>query len=217
MTIEAASEKLKKAGQEHVLKFYDDLDAAGKKALIDQIGETDFTICENADRLGEVDVRGVFSPLGAMQIPEIRAQESAFRESGLAALRDGRVGCVLLAGGMGTRLGSDNPKGMYDIGLTRPVYIFQRLIENLKEVVQEAGRTIPLFVMTSALNHEATVGFLQEKDFFGRVDTPWRVLTGKVITPSEEEVQSNPRSRSAKLRIAELVARQGETNHHKQP
>jgi len=45
----------------------------------------------------------------------------------------------------------------------------------------------------------------QEKDFFGRVNTPWRVLTGKVITPSEEEVQHNPRSRSAKLRIAELV------------
>ena len=57
----------------------------------------------------------------------------------------------------------------------------------------------------------------QEKDFFGRVNTPWRVLTGKVITPSEEEVQSNPRSRSAKLRIAELVARQEETDHHKQP
>ena len=55
----------------------------------------------------------------------------------------------------------------------------------------------------------------QEKDFFGRVNTPWRVLTGKVITPSEEEVQSNPRSRSAKLRIAELVARQEETDHHK--
>ncbi len=45
----------------------------------------------------------------------------------------------------------------------------------------------------------------QKKDFFGRVNTPWRVLTGKVITPSEEEVQRNPRSRSAKLRIAELV------------
>ena len=57
----------------------------------------------------------------------------------------------------------------------------------------------------------------QEKDFFGRVNTPWHVLTGKVITPSEEEVQSNPRSRSAKLRIAELVARQEETDHHKQP
>lgn len=46
----------------------------------------------------------------------------------------------------------------------------------------------------------------QEKDFYGRVTTPWRVLTGKVIVPSEEEVARNPRSRSAKLRVAELIA-----------
>jgi 16S rRNA (cytosine1402-N4)-methyltransferase len=47
----------------------------------------------------------------------------------------------------------------------------------------------------------------QEKDFYGRVNTPWRVITGKVIVPSAEEVERNPRSRSAKLRVAELVAR----------
>ena len=46
-----------------------------------------------------------------------------------------------------------------------------------------------------------------EKDFYGRVNTPWRVVTGKVIVPSAEEVERNPRSRSAKLRVAELVAR----------
>lgn len=46
----------------------------------------------------------------------------------------------------------------------------------------------------------------QEKDFYGRVNTPWRVVTGKVIVPSEEEVARNPRSRSAKLRVAELIA-----------
>lgn len=45
----------------------------------------------------------------------------------------------------------------------------------------------------------------QDKDFFGRVSTPWRVITGKVIVPSDEEVASNPRSRSAKLRVAELL------------
>ena len=45
----------------------------------------------------------------------------------------------------------------------------------------------------------------QEKDFYGRVNTPWRVITGKVIAPSDEEVARNPRSRSAKLRIAEFV------------
>jgi len=50
----------------------------------------------------------------------------------------------------------------------------------------------------------------QEKDFYGRVNTPWRVVTGKVIVPSEDEVARNPRSRSAKLRVAELIARGGD-------
>jgi len=47
----------------------------------------------------------------------------------------------------------------------------------------------------------------QEKDFYGRVSTPWRVITGKVIVPSAEEVARNPRSRSAKLRVAELLGK----------
>ena len=48
----------------------------------------------------------------------------------------------------------------------------------------------------------------QEKDFFGRVNTPWRIITSKVITPSAEEVSQNPRSRSAKLRVAEFIGAQ---------
>ena len=47
----------------------------------------------------------------------------------------------------------------------------------------------------------------QQKDFYGRVNTPWRVVNSKVITPGEEEVERNPRSRSAKLRVAELISR----------
>ena len=50
----------------------------------------------------------------------------------------------------------------------------------------------------------------QEKDFFGRIDTPWRVVTGKVIVPSADEVERNPRSRSAKLRVAELKPQDGD-------
>ncbi len=46
----------------------------------------------------------------------------------------------------------------------------------------------------------------QEKDFYGRLNTPWRLVNNKVIVPSDEEVARNPRSRSAKLRVAELVA-----------
>ena len=50
----------------------------------------------------------------------------------------------------------------------------------------------------------------QDKDFFGRLNTPWRLVNNKVIVPSEEEVARNPRSRSAKLRVAELVAHDGD-------
>jgi len=46
----------------------------------------------------------------------------------------------------------------------------------------------------------------QEKDFYGRVNTPWRLVTSKVVVPGADEVARNPRSRSAKLRVAELKA-----------
>lgn len=68
---------------------------------------------------------------------------------------------------MGTRLGSDNPKGMYDIGVTKPMYIFERLICNLMDVVRESGEFIHLFVMTSDKNHTATTTFFKEQNFFG--------------------------------------------------
>ncbi len=56
---------------------------------------------------------------------------------------------------------------MYNIGITKEVYIFQRIIENLLDVVNEAESWIHLFIMTSEKNNEATVNFLREKKFFG--------------------------------------------------
>ena len=68
---------------------------------------------------------------------------------------------------MGTRLGSDNPKGMYNVGVNKELYIFQCLINNLMDVVKETGTYIHLFVMTSEKNNDATVSFFNEKNFFG--------------------------------------------------
>lgn len=66
-----------------------------------------------------------------MTLPEIEMGREHFGRIGIEAVRAGKVGAVLLAGGMGTRLGSDAPKGMYDIGISRHVYIFRELLRTL--------------------------------------------------------------------------------------
>ncbi len=166
-TLAQAQEKLKKYGQEQVLRFYDELSEDEKQALLDQIGATDMEILESCKHREELAKKGVISPLAAMELPEIEKNRPAFTETGLKAIRAGKVGAVLLAGGMGTRLGSDNPKGMYNVGITRELYIFECLIHNLLDVVKQADTWIHLFVMTSDKNNDATIRFLKEHDYFG--------------------------------------------------
>lgn len=167
MTLEAAKQKLEKYGQEHVLKYYDELSEEQQQALLTQIEETDMSIlaaCENKEELVQ---KGVITPLAAMELDEIEANRESFTATGLQAIRDGKIGAVLLAGGMGTRLGSDDPKGMYNIGETRDLYIFECLVNNLMDVVKQAGCFIHFFIMTSDKNNESTIKFLTEHDFFG--------------------------------------------------
>lgn len=167
MTLDQAKEKLAKYGQEHVLKYYEELSETEKQTLLDQIEATDMSILEACKHKGDLAKKGVITPLAAMQLNEIEENRDSFTKTGLAAIRAGKVGAVLLAGGMGTRLGSDDPKGMYNVGLTRELYIFECLINNLMDVVRQADTWIHLFVMTSDKNHESTTRFLQEKKFFG--------------------------------------------------
>ncbi len=167
MKYQEAYGKLEKYGQLHVLKYYDELNKEEQMTLLKQIEDTDFDVlklCKNKEALNP---RGRITPISVMQLPEIEEKREAFTKVGLEAIKAGKVGAVLLAGGMGTRLGSDAPKGVYNIGLTKDVFIFQRLIENLLEVVHQAGAWIPLYIMTSDKNHETTTAFFEEKKYFG--------------------------------------------------
>ena len=159
--------KLAKYGQEQVLKYYDELNEKEKDELLSQIEATDMEILDACNHKEDLVKRGVIEPLAAMELSEIEANKERFTDIGLEAIRSGKVGAVLLAGGMGTRLGSDNPKGMYNVGITHELYIFECLVNNLLDVVHQADTWIHLFVMTSDKNNEATISFMEEHAYFG--------------------------------------------------
>ena len=133
--------------------------------LVKQLEELDWSVLEYIH--GKEQKRGTFAPLGAMELPEIEQKKAQFKEVGLEAIRAGKVGAILLAGGQGTRLGFDKAKGMFNIGETKELYIFEQLVRNLQKVTEEAGCFVPLYVMTSEKNDAQTREFFAEHDFFG--------------------------------------------------
>lgn len=167
MDLKTAKELLESHGQEHLLRFYGELSESEKTGLLEQIAGIDFSTLENLSKRDQADARGKLEPLSAVEIAEIEVKKEEFRVVGLNAIREGKVGAVLLAGGQGTRLGLDRPKGVLNVGLTKELYLFECLVGNLMDVTKEAGVFIPLYVMTSEKNHEDTVGFFREHDYFG--------------------------------------------------
>lgn len=163
-----AAQILSKYGQEHILRYFDELSDKEKQELLDQIEIIDFSVIDNLDTEKNANsVRGKFEPLGAVTIDDIASNSEKYAETGIEAIRNGKAAAVLLAGGQGTRLGFDKPKGMFNIGVDEELYIFQCLVNNLMDVVKLAGTWVPLYIMTSEKNHSDTVGFFKEKDYFG--------------------------------------------------
>ena len=167
MTYEEAYRKLSPVGQEHLLEYYEELNGQEKKSLLQQIEELDISLLDlTKDGVKEVP-KGKLAPLGALTLEEIDNKKEEFEAIGMEAIKACKVGAVLLAGGQGTRLGLDKPKGMLQIGVHRELFLFGQLINNLLEVVRKADAWIPLLIMTSEKNNEDTVSFFKEHDYCG--------------------------------------------------
>ena len=168
MNYNEAKELLEKNNQSHLLEYFDELNDDQKEHLLEQISEIDFDLIKLIENADTPDERGVITPLDAeVSIKEIEENADKFRAKGVEAIKEGKVAALLLAGGMGTRLGSDKPKGMYNIGETKDVFIFEMLIRNLMDVVDEVGVWVPLYIMTSEKNDKDTREFFVEKNYFG--------------------------------------------------
>ena len=168
MQYEQAKALLEAKGQTHLLKYYDELSEDGKAKLLAAIEELNWDF---EDALANpTDLTGAnrnIRPISGLRHAVIEKRKAEFEEIGVQAIKDGKVAAVLLAGGMGTRLGVDGPKGAYDIGITKPLYIFEQQMRNLQEVTAKCGVTVPLYIMTSDKNHEQTTSFWKANGYFG--------------------------------------------------
>ena len=158
---------LKEHGQEHIYEAYQKLDEAGKAKLAAQVEKIDWSMVAMAGHEELAQERGKLEPLSALEVKDIEADKAKYEQVGIEAIKASKVGAVLLAGGQGTRLGSDGPKGKYNIGITKDVYIFERLIRNLLDVTDKAGCFVHLYIMTSDKNNDETIAFFEEKNYFG--------------------------------------------------
>ena len=166
ITFEEAKKILDDRQQGHVLKDFDSLSKEQQAGLLSQIENINWS---DIAMIGQEEsaARGQFTVPPAVSIDEINEKKDEYQAAGLEAIKKGQVAAVLLAGGMGTRLGFDQPKGCYNVGQTHDLYIFQCLINNLMEVVDQAGTYVPLYIMTSEKNDAATQSFFAEHDYFG--------------------------------------------------
>lgn len=167
MTYEEALHKLAPAGQEHLLQYYEEIDEEQKASLLRQIADLDLSLLELIQDGAKEVAKGKLEPLGAVTLEEIQRKKGQYEKTGLDAIKACKVGAVLLAGGQGTRLGLDKPKGMLNVGVNRELYLFEQLVNNLMQVVKEAEAWVPLLVMTSEKNNEDTTKFFEENDYFG--------------------------------------------------
>lgn len=153
--------------QEHLLSYYDKLSQTNKDKLAAQIKNLDWKLINLIDHDNQQQKSSKYEPLEGMSIEQIESDKKFYYDIGIKTIQTGKVAAVLLAGGQGTRLGCEGPKGMVNIGLTKEVFVFELIFRNLLETAKAADAWIPLYIMTSIKNNEQTISFLTEHNFFG--------------------------------------------------
>lgn len=224
MNYTEASMLLKEHGQEHLLQYYDELTAQQQAALLKQIEGINFSDYKVFGAAGARKI-GELSPVPALSCADVERGREEYEAEGIKALRAGKVAAVLLAGGQGTRLGSDNPKGMFNMGTSRELSIFACQFANIKQVTDKAGVYFHIFVMTSDVNNEKTVAFFKEKNYFGYPEdkihffvqemAPTCDVRGKLLMESKWKISASPNGNGGwyssliKSGLGEVLAREG--------
>ena len=165
-------ETLKQYGQEHIVRLLEKLDEEKKQALVEQINHIDFhqmmELYENTKKEIEIKQNKIEAIPYLDKAKLTDEQTSKFNKLGEEILKKGQYAVVTMAGGQGTRLGHTGPKGTFKLDVYgKGKYLFEILIENLKEANNKYGVTIPWYIMTSKENNAQTTEFLEKNNYFG--------------------------------------------------
>jgi UDP-N-acetylglucosamine/UDP-N-acetylgalactosamine diphosphorylase len=214
-------EKLKQHGQEHLLRFWDDLSVAQQESLNSQIQQIDFEqirtlyeIAASDDKWQELAAAAeVPTAITLDDFANADSYEKA-RATGLKALSEGKVAMILVAGGQGSRLGFDHPKGMFPIGPISKRTLYQMMIEQVMARSMECHAKIPLYIMTSPPTHEETSEFLKSNRYFGFNSEDLKIFCqgvmpavdqdGKLLLENKGSIFASPDGHGGTLRALEV-------------
>jgi UDP-N-acetylglucosamine/UDP-N-acetylgalactosamine diphosphorylase len=182
--VESLKAKYAAAGQEHLFTFYDKLSPKEQTLLFNQLSKLDI---ERVNRIFKKAISGseIASNTGKQSLEPLpddvfdsvldadKSKIKDWQSLGLELIAQNKVAVLLMAGGQGTRLGSSNPKGCYDIGLPSHKSLFQLQAERilrLQNIAQDGKAKeviIPWYVMTSGPTRSATETFFKQHNYFG--------------------------------------------------
>lgn len=207
------------AGQGQVFRYWEELDAAAQAQLLAQaqtidLKEVQAMVAEHVLTENRESLRlDGLEPAPYISLPENGGDaalwESA-RELGAEALMAGRVAAFCVAGGQGTRLGYDGPKGTYPVTPVSGKSLFQVFAEKIARSSERFSTTIHWFILTSEINNEATILSFRENDFFGLPEesvhfivqglVPAVDLEGKILLSEKGRIAMTPDGHGGSLR-----------------
>ena len=164
--LERVKEILKEQNQEHILNYQ----IENKEELLDKILTINFEqlnkLYEKAIKKEEI-VEAKVEPISYVDKENLSIKDKEnYEKIGEKIIKEGKYAVVTMAGGQGSRLGHNGPKGTFDFGLESKKTIFEVLCDNLKEAYKRYKIYIPWYIMTSKQNHEETIKFFEEKKYF---------------------------------------------------
>ncbi len=163
---------LKEYNQEHIIKFLEKLNDEKAEQLIKQIQKIDLHQITELYNSTKKTVEFKESKIEALKYLDkaklTKEQKEKFDRLGKKVVKNNQYAVVTMAGGQGTRLGHNGPKGTFKLDVYgKGKYLFEILVDNLKEANQKYGVTINWYIMTSKENNEETVKFLEKNNYFG--------------------------------------------------